>query len=247
MKESSCRCRAHDRFSRIGVVSVGRRRRARSWQRHSEAGAAARAEAVVARPVPARLDVGDCDSAPGLLGGRFRASTITCRMGTGRAEGRCDLDHAAVAWPRVAVISSLPAHALLPIVLSGSLERPEWGVDGCRLVREGAHWLVAERGDPSKHSDRCESSLDPGGAEVSRGQPVGLRFSSNSDAVLCLQECGGPRSEPAPRWAAVDFRAGAGRSNHAGTTCDQCWKSCNQAAKRPAMPTAAAPPSEAHA
>ena len=37
-------------------------------------------------------------------------------MGTGRTEGRCDLDQAAAAWPRVAVISSLPAHALLPIV-----------------------------------------------------------------------------------------------------------------------------------
>ncbi len=30
---------------------------------------------------------------------------------------RCDLDHTVVAWPGVAVISSLPAHALLPIVL----------------------------------------------------------------------------------------------------------------------------------
>ena len=87
-----------------------------SWQRHSEARAAARAEAVVARSVPARLDIGDCDSAPGLLGGRFRASTITCCMGTGRTEGRCDLDHTVVAWPGVALISSLPAHALLPIV-----------------------------------------------------------------------------------------------------------------------------------
>ena len=44
-------------------------------------------------------------------------------MGTGRTEGRCDLDHAAVAWPRVAVISSLPAHALLPIVRCDSVGR----------------------------------------------------------------------------------------------------------------------------
>ena len=95
-------------------------RRLLAWHCASAARAAARAEAVVPRPVPARLDVGDCDSAPGLLGGRFRASTITCCMGTGRTEGRCDLDHAAVAWPRVAVISSLPAHALLPIVRSGN-------------------------------------------------------------------------------------------------------------------------------
>ena len=33
---------------------------------------------------------------------------------------RCDLDHTVVAWPGVAVISSLPAHALLPIVRSES-------------------------------------------------------------------------------------------------------------------------------
>jgi hypothetical protein len=33
---------------------------------------------------------------------------------------RCDLDHTVVASPGVAVISSLPAHALLPIVRRGS-------------------------------------------------------------------------------------------------------------------------------
>ena len=90
---------------------------------------------VVARSVPARLDVGDRDGAPGLLGGRFRASTITCCMGTGRAEGRCDLDHAAVAWPGVAVISSLPAHALLPIV--------RWGSDRRRSFRRHPHVGIA--------------------------------------------------------------------------------------------------------
>ena len=89
-----------------------------AWQRHSEAGAAARVEAVVTRSGPARLDVGDCDSAPGLLGGRFRASTITCCVAKGRTGGRRDLDHPVVAWPGVAVISSLPARALLPIVRS---------------------------------------------------------------------------------------------------------------------------------
>ena len=45
-------------------VSSRQPARALAWQRHSEARAAARAEAVVARSVPARLDVGDCDSAP---------------------------------------------------------------------------------------------------------------------------------------------------------------------------------------
>ena len=109
-----------------------------AWQRHSEARAAARAEAVVARSVPARLDVGDCDSAPGLLGGRFRASTITCCTGTGRTEGRCDLNHAAVAWPRVAVISSLPAHALLPIVLGISEAGDERDASSLGVAEEPA-------------------------------------------------------------------------------------------------------------
>ena len=92
------------------------------------------------RPARARLDLGDCDSAPGLLGGRFRASTITCCMGTGHTERRCDLDHAAVAWPRGAVISSLPAHALLPIVRgdnanSGALRaRDPWQSISVRCV-----------------------------------------------------------------------------------------------------------------
>jgi hypothetical protein len=61
--------------------------RSQSTQRHSEARAAARAEAVVARSVPARLDVRDRDGATGLPCGRFSASTIACCMGTGRTEG----------------------------------------------------------------------------------------------------------------------------------------------------------------
>ena len=51
-------------------------RRLSAWQRHSEAGAAARAEAAVARPGRARLDVGDSPSAPGLPDRPFRATTI---------------------------------------------------------------------------------------------------------------------------------------------------------------------------
>ncbi len=65
----------------------GRRDYREPWQRHSEARAAARVEAVVPRPARARLDAGDSHSAPSLLGGRFRASRITCYMGTGRTEG----------------------------------------------------------------------------------------------------------------------------------------------------------------
>ena len=56
-------------------------------------------------------------------------STITSCVGMERTEGRRDLDHRAVAWPGVAVISSLPAHALLPFVRSTSL--PEAVDDFC--------------------------------------------------------------------------------------------------------------------
>ena len=69
------------------VTTTQSARLSEPWQRHSEARAAARAEAVVARSVAARPGCRHCDSALGLLGGRFRASTITCCMGTGRAEG----------------------------------------------------------------------------------------------------------------------------------------------------------------
>ena len=62
------------------TTTFGRSRRPppllQPWQRHSEAGAAARAEAAVARPGRARLDVGDSPSAPGLLDRPFRATTI---------------------------------------------------------------------------------------------------------------------------------------------------------------------------
>jgi hypothetical protein len=73
--------------NRRTVMENGVGRLPQTWQRHSEAGAAARAEAVVARPGPGRLDGGDCDTAPGLLAGRFPASTITSCVGTGRTAG----------------------------------------------------------------------------------------------------------------------------------------------------------------
>jgi hypothetical protein len=71
------------------------------------------------RPGRARLDVGDCDRAPGLLGGRFRASTITYCVGTGRTERPPRPRSPGCRLAGVAVISSLPAHTLLPIVRSG--------------------------------------------------------------------------------------------------------------------------------
>ena len=68
-------------------TSSQRLARSEPWHCASAARAGASIEAVVARLGRARLDVGDCDSAPALLGARFRASTITCCVGTGRTEG----------------------------------------------------------------------------------------------------------------------------------------------------------------
>ena len=67
-----------------------------------------------------RLPLGDRDSAASLLDRRFRASTIPSCVGTDGIDGRRDLDHRAVAWPGGVVISSLPAHALPQLVLSGT-------------------------------------------------------------------------------------------------------------------------------
>ena len=64
--------------------------------------------------------LGDSDSAPSLLERRFLASTMTSFVGIDRTDGRRDLDHRAIAWPREAAISSLPAYALLQFVHFGS-------------------------------------------------------------------------------------------------------------------------------
>ena len=112
-----------------------------------------RPQAGAATPVlTALLVLGDCDSAPGLLGGRFRASTITCCVGTGRTEGRLRPRHPVVAWPGVAVISSVPAHALLPIVQSATLasRRARW-------PRSGAADAEVDQRDGSPGT-RCRSA-----------------------------------------------------------------------------------------
>jgi hypothetical protein len=99
------------------LVRAGRRGATASvWQRHSEAQAAARAEAVVARPRPARLDVPIATARQVCRAADSQQSQSRVAWhGPYRADS-CDLDHTVVAWPGVAVISSLPAHALLPIV-----------------------------------------------------------------------------------------------------------------------------------
>ena len=115
---SPTRSRAGRRSHRSGgCSSPGRVTRCMGpWQRHSEAGPAARAEAVVARSVPARLDVGLATARQvcWAADSEQAQSRVACARAVPR--DRCDLDHTVVAWPGVAVISSLPAHALLPIV-----------------------------------------------------------------------------------------------------------------------------------
>jgi hypothetical protein len=76
---------------------------------------ATRAKAVVRRRDRGRLPLGDCDNAPRLLNRQFLASTITSCVGIDHTESRRALGYRAIAWPREAVISSLPAHALLQL------------------------------------------------------------------------------------------------------------------------------------
>ena len=106
--------RAHYSFSAEqswegSTTAFGRSRRAppllQPWRRHSEAGAAARAEAVVARSGPARLDLGELDSHWQNDRGQGRASALA-------ESARPDLLAAGVS-------ASLPAEAslaLIPIV-----------------------------------------------------------------------------------------------------------------------------------
>jgi hypothetical protein len=71
---------------------------------------AARAEAVVARSVPARLDVGDCDSAPGCWAVDSEQAQSRVAWAPAGPRDRRDLDHPVVAWRGVAVISSPARH-----------------------------------------------------------------------------------------------------------------------------------------
>ena len=75
---------AHDRHPK---AHPRRRQRRAARRKHGGVAPGRRLEVAWSPAVRARLEVGDCDSAPGSLGGRFRASTITCCVSTGRTEG----------------------------------------------------------------------------------------------------------------------------------------------------------------
>ena len=101
-----------------------------------------------------RFLLGDCDSGPSLLGGRLPASTITSCVGMERTEGSRDVDHRAVAWPGGAVISLLPAHALLPLVPSSDLLTDD---DGCcsRQAKQAPHASAPRKGGARSPAARC--------------------------------------------------------------------------------------------
>jgi hypothetical protein len=164
------------------VTSTQPTRLPQPWQRYSEVGAAVRAEAVVPRPSPARLGLADCDSAPSLLGGRLRASTITSCVGMDRIEGGRDLDHRAVAWPGLAVISSLPAPSLLPIVQTSDAVRAGRGAG----VRGDAAVSVVDGDRVAGCPNACEGGSLP---ERDRGVAASARTRhSGSRRVLLTRE-----------------------------------------------------------
>ena len=84
------------------------------WQRHSEAGAAARTKAVVARQDAHAWLRRDRARAPSSLDRQPEQARARSCVGTDRTDDRRDPDHRAVASPRGAVISS--ARALLRFV-----------------------------------------------------------------------------------------------------------------------------------
>ena len=90
----------------------------------------------MARPGPAGLDVGDCKSAA--VCWAADSEQAQSRLASARAvpRDRCDLDHPVVASPGVAVISSPPALALLPIVLGASQRAVRWPVPLFDLIAE---------------------------------------------------------------------------------------------------------------
>ena len=102
--ESRRRERADDRVHAEALVPSGVGRLVLTWQRHSETRAAARAEAAVARPGRAGLDVGDSPAHRVCRTADSEQPRSESCVGTECIQGRCDLDHPAVAWSGGAVI-----------------------------------------------------------------------------------------------------------------------------------------------
>lgn len=99
------------RCRRRRVLANGRREpspsgRLLSWQRHSGSGAAARAEAVVARPGRRTLGCWRLRHHPEFAGPPIASKHDHVLRRHNPIDGRRDLDHRAAAWPGAAVISS---------------------------------------------------------------------------------------------------------------------------------------------
>ena len=143
----SARHRAGASLVAIGPARPATTGRPDSWQRHSEAGAAVRAEAVVPRPGPARPGCGRLRRRPELAGRPTPSKHNHVLRGMDRIEGGRDFDHRAVAWAGLAVISSLPARSLLPIVRCTSADLGRPGLRNPPAKRQSRHGCSDTRRD----------------------------------------------------------------------------------------------------
>jgi len=119
-----------------------------AWQRHSDAGVAARTKAVVARKDAHAWLRGDRARAPSSVDRQPERTRAGSCVGTDRTDDRRDPDHRAVASPRGAVISSAPARALLRFDQPSHLAGPLIAVGPCpgaAAAVRGSHskwWLL---------------------------------------------------------------------------------------------------------
>jgi hypothetical protein len=104
--------RASRSHSRTSFMS----RRVLSWRCDSNARAAARTKAVVSRWTAHAWMWAIATARQVCWAADYEQAQSRVAWARAVPRDRCDLDHQVVAWPGVAVISSLPAHALLPIV-----------------------------------------------------------------------------------------------------------------------------------
>ena len=134
-----------------------------AWQRHNEAGAAARTKAVVARQDAHAWLRRDRARAPSSLDRQPEQARARSCVGTDRTDDRRDPDHRAVASPRGAVISSAPARALLRFVRRRSDRPSRSGAPGVYRshTAEGRCWRRAAVSKRTSANLRWGSSPTP--------------------------------------------------------------------------------------
>ena len=161
------------------------------WQRHSEARATRDPKQSSGAEAPHALDVADCDSAPSWPG-RDSEHARSRPRGMDRIEVGRGLDHRAVARPGLAVISSLPARSLPPIVCTGSevgseeaAARPRERERGALAGRHGSRRQQAA-GDSRNHgNEAARRRAQRGRLKASKYAPLGVsRYATGSAADL---------------------------------------------------------------